>query len=128
VHRFWAVVQSLEGYSAGATVEGERVQRRLAAILAADVAGYSRLTGADEEGTIARLRALRRELIDVAIEARGGRSAKTAGDGTLIEFPPLARPCEARKWYTKSRAAGVMSALLRWLVRLARRATPTLEQ
>jgi len=45
-------------------VEQERVQRRLAAILAADVAGYSRLTGADEEGTIARLRALRRELID----------------------------------------------------------------
>ena len=60
-------------------MEGERVQRRLAAILAADVAGYSRLTGADEEGTIARLRALRRELI-----ALGGRIVKTTGDGILM--------------------------------------------
>ena len=67
-------------------MEGERVQRRLAAILAADVAGYSRLTGADEEGTIARLRALRRELIDPALGAHGGRIVKTAGDGILIEF------------------------------------------
>jgi adenylate cyclase len=67
-------------------VEGERVQRRLAAILAADVAGYSRLTGADEEGTIARLRALRRELIDPAIASHGGRIVKTTGDGLLIEF------------------------------------------
>jgi TolB-like protein/class 3 adenylate cyclase len=67
-------------------VEGERVQRRLAAILAADVAGYSRLTGADEEGTIARLRALRRELIDPAIAEHRGRIVKTTGDGLLIEF------------------------------------------
>jgi adenylate cyclase len=67
-------------------VEAERVQRRLAAILAADVAGYSRLTGADEEGTIARLRALRRELIDPTIAAHGGRIVKTTGDGLLIEF------------------------------------------
>jgi TolB-like protein/class 3 adenylate cyclase len=67
-------------------VEQERVQRRLAAILAADVAGYSRLTGADEEGTIARLRALRRELIDPAIAEHRGRIVKTTGDGLLIEF------------------------------------------
>ena len=67
-------------------MEGERVQRRLVAILAADVAGYSRLTGADEEGTIARLRALRRELIDPTIAAHGGRIVKTTGDGLLIEF------------------------------------------
>jgi class 3 adenylate cyclase/tetratricopeptide (TPR) repeat protein len=67
-------------------VEKERVQRRLAAILAADVAGYSRLTGADEEGTIARLRALRRELIDPTIASHGGRIVKTTGDGILIEF------------------------------------------
>ena len=67
-------------------MEGERVQRRLAAILAADVAGYSRLTGVDEEGTIARLRALRRELIDPAIAAHRGRIVKTTGDGILIEF------------------------------------------
>jgi adenylate cyclase len=68
------------------TVEGERVQRRLAAILAADVAGYSRLTGADEEGTIARLRALRKELIDSTVASHGGRIVKTTGDGILIEF------------------------------------------
>jgi TolB-like protein/class 3 adenylate cyclase/tetratricopeptide (TPR) repeat protein len=67
-------------------VEAKRVQRRLAAILAADVAGYSRLTGADEEGTIARLRALRRELIDPTIASHGGRIVKTTGDGILIEF------------------------------------------
>jgi adenylate cyclase len=67
-------------------VEEQRVQRRLAAILAADVAGYSRLTGVDEEGTIARLRALRRELIDPAIAEHRGRIVKTTGDGILIEF------------------------------------------
>ncbi len=64
----------------------QRVQRRLAAILAADVVGYSRLTGVDEEGTIARLRALRRELIDPAIDTHRGRIVKTTGDGILIEF------------------------------------------
>ncbi|HEV2547214.1 MAG TPA: tetratricopeptide repeat protein, partial [Stellaceae bacterium] len=67
-------------------VESERVQRRLAAILAADVAGYSRLIGVDEEGTIARLRALRHELIDPTIASHGGRIVKTTGDGILIEF------------------------------------------
>jgi len=67
-------------------VEGEPVQRRLAAILAADVAGYSRLIGEDEECTIAWLRALRRELIDPTIDAHGGRIVKTTGDGILIEF------------------------------------------
>jgi TolB-like protein/class 3 adenylate cyclase/cytochrome c-type biogenesis protein CcmH/NrfG len=67
----------------------QRVQRRLAAILAGDVAGYSRLTGLDEEGTIARLRALRRELTDPAIAEHGGRIVKTTGDGILIEFPSV---------------------------------------
>jgi class 3 adenylate cyclase/TolB-like protein/Flp pilus assembly protein TadD len=70
-------------------VEKERVQRRLAAILAADVAGYSRLTGADEEGTIARLRALRGEVIDPAIAAHQGRIVKVMGDGFLAEFPSV---------------------------------------
>lgn len=67
---------------------GERrvAGRRLAAILAADAVGYSRLIRADEEGTITRLRALRRELIDPAIDAHGGRIVKTMGDGLLIEF------------------------------------------
>jgi TolB-like protein/class 3 adenylate cyclase len=60
--------------------------RRLAAILAADVAGYSRLMGADEEGTLERLKALRRELIDLKIAEHKGRIVKTTGDGLLVEF------------------------------------------
>jgi TolB-like protein len=67
-------------------VKGERVERRLAAILAADIAGYSRLVGLDEEGTVARLQALRRELIDPAIAEHRGRIVKTTGDGLLVEF------------------------------------------
>jgi adenylate cyclase len=67
----------------------ERVQRKLAAILAADVAGYSRLMGADEAGTLARLKAHRRELIDPKIAEHRGRVVKTTGDGTLIEFPSV---------------------------------------
>jgi Adenylate and Guanylate cyclase catalytic domain len=64
----------------------ERVERRLAAILAADVAGYSRQTGEDEEGTLARLKAHRRELIDPMVAKHHGRIVKTTGDGLLIEF------------------------------------------
>jgi adenylate cyclase len=60
--------------------------RRLAAILAADVAGYSRLMGADEEGTLERLKALRRELLDPKIAEHHGRLVKTTGDGLLVEF------------------------------------------
>ena len=60
--------------------------RKLAAILAADVVGYSRLAGADEDRTLARLRALRGDLIDPAIEADHGRVVKQTGDGVLIEF------------------------------------------
>src|SRR6266478_1178558 len=60
--------------------------RRLAAILAADVAGYSRLMGADEEGTLERLKALRRELLDPKIAEHRGRIVKTTGDGMLVEF------------------------------------------
>ena len=60
--------------------------RRLAAILAADVVGYSRLIGADEDGTLARLKALRAELIDPRIAERHGRIVKTTGDGMLVEF------------------------------------------
>ncbi len=64
----------------------ERVERRLAAILAADVAGYSRLMGNDEEGTLAALKAYRRELIDPKIGEHRGRIVKTTGDGVLVEF------------------------------------------
>src|SRR5246127_1583178 len=60
--------------------------RRLAAILAADVAGYSRLIGADEEGTLSRLKALRAEVIDTKIAEHHGRIVKTTGDGLLVEF------------------------------------------
>src|ERR1700736_4068274 len=60
--------------------------RRLAAILAADVAGYSRLMGSDEEGTLSRLKALRAELIDPKIAEHHGRIVKTTGDGLLVEF------------------------------------------
>jgi adenylate cyclase len=62
------------------------VERKLAAILAADIAGYSRLIGLDEEGTLGRLRALRRELIDLTIAEHRGRIFKTTGDGLLVEF------------------------------------------
>jgi adenylate cyclase len=63
--------------------------RKLAAILAADVAGYSRLTGLDEEGTLKRLRKHRRELINPAVALHRGRVVKTTGDGILIEFPSV---------------------------------------
>ncbi|CAN5301913.1 adenylate/guanylate cyclase domain-containing protein [soil metagenome] len=63
-----------------------RMDRKLAAILAADVAGYSRLMGADEEGTLARLTAHRREALDPAIARNRGRIVKTTGDGLLAEF------------------------------------------
>src|SRR5258708_19168404 len=64
----------------------ERVERRLAAILAADIAGYSRLMGANEEGTLARLKAVRKALVDPAIASHRGRIVKTTGDGMLVEF------------------------------------------
>ena len=60
--------------------------RKLAAILVADVVGYSRLAGADEERTLARLRGLRSDLIDPAIAAHHGRIVKRTGDGSIIEF------------------------------------------
>ena len=65
---------------------GERVERRLAAVLAADVAGYSRLMGTDEVGTLAALKSIRREIVDPAIAEHKGRIVKTTGDGMLVEF------------------------------------------
>jgi adenylate cyclase len=62
------------------------VERRLAAILAADVVGYSRLIGADEEGTLAQLKSIRSDLIDRKIAEHNGRIVKTTGDGLLVEF------------------------------------------
>ena len=66
-----------------------RDQRRLAAIVSADVAGYFRLMGLDESGTLAALKAHRRELIDPKIAEYGGRIVKTTGDGLLLEFPSV---------------------------------------
>jgi class 3 adenylate cyclase len=67
-------------------MSGDRVERRLAAILAADVAGYSRLMGADEEGTHERLQAHLRELVEPKIKDHRGRTVKNTGDGLLAEF------------------------------------------
>jgi adenylate cyclase len=67
----------------------DQTKRKLAAILAADIAGYSRLMGADEEGTLTRLKLLRRELIDPKNNQHRGRIVKTTGDGILIEFPSV---------------------------------------
>src|SRR5690349_24029257 len=64
-------------------------QRRLAAIVSADVAGYSRLMGRDEIATLAGLKALRQEVVDPAIASHGGRIVKTTGDGVLLEFPSV---------------------------------------
>ena len=70
----------------GSCLVADRVERRLTAILAADVAGYSRLMGDDEEGTLAQLMAHRRALVDPKIEEHRGRIVKTTGDGMLVEF------------------------------------------
>src|SRR5215831_5760059 len=64
-------------------------KRHLAAILAADVAGYSRLMGADEERTHERLKVHRRQLFDPKVREHHGRIVKTTGDGTLVEFPSV---------------------------------------
>jgi adenylate cyclase len=68
-----------------------KVERKLAAIVVADVVGYSRLMGSNEAGTLARIKALRRELLDPKIAEHGGRVIKTAGDGILSEFPSVVR-------------------------------------
>src|SRR6476646_6115207 len=72
--------------SMGAILSSEHVERRLAAILAADVVGSCRLIGMDEEGTLARLKALRRTLFDPKIAEHHGRVVKNTGDGAIAEF------------------------------------------
>jgi class 3 adenylate cyclase len=73
------------GATGEAILSAEAVSRRLVAIIAADVAGYSRLMEAEEEGTLARLRSLRHDLIDPKVTLHKGRTLKTTGDGMLIE-------------------------------------------
>lgn len=74
--------------------DGQQVERKLAAILAADVVGYSRLMGVDETGTIAQLKALRNELMAPCIARHRGRTIKLMGDGTLVEFASVVEAVE----------------------------------
>src|SRR6266436_10200979 len=85
-----------------------RVERRLVAILAADVVGYSRLIEGDEEGTLRRLKSLRAEVIDPKIAEHRGRIVKTTGDGVLVEFASVvdALRCAAELQATMAAAAG----------------------
>src|SRR6516164_2474924 len=84
----------------------ERVERRLAAILAADVAGYSRLMERDEASTLARLRTLRHDMIDPKIAAHKGRIVKTTGDGILAEFPSVVEAVACAVAMQRGMAAG----------------------
>ncbi len=68
---------------------GEGIKRRLAAIMSADVAGYSRLMGTDEAGTLSALKALRRDVFAPQVAAHKGRVVKLMGDGALVEFPSI---------------------------------------
>jgi class 3 adenylate cyclase len=86
------------------SAEGPNVQRRLAAVLAADVVGYSRLMEVDEAGTLARLKTVRLELIDPAITKCKGRIIKTTGDGLLVEFQSVTEAGLARPSYDHSAA------------------------
>jgi len=94
--------------------------RRLAAILAADVAGYSRLIGADEQGTLTRLKAIRSELIDPQIAAHHGRIVKTTGDGLLVEFAStvdaLRCACEVQAQMAARNVAAVPEGRIEWRV------------
>ena len=89
-------------------LSGERVERRLAAILAADIAGYSQLMGEDEEGTHARLQAHIRELIEPKIAEHRGRIVKNTGDGFLAEFASVVDAVRCAVSSRRSRSIGIM--------------------
>jgi class 3 adenylate cyclase len=100
----------------------ERVERRLAAIFAGDVAGYSRLMEIDEEGTLAALKRHRRELVDPKIKEHRGRVVKLTGDGILVEFASVvdAVRCAVEWWDLPGWKVGrtwllTKAAVLRWL-------------
>ena len=84
---------------------GERAERRLAAVLAADVAGYSRLMGSDEKRTLADLKRLRQTLVDPQIAAHRGRIVKTTGDGMLVEFASVVDAVECAEKVQRAMAA-----------------------
>ncbi len=73
-------------YSSAPVEQAQHLERKLVAILAADVVGYSRLMGLDETGTLSRLKALRREFVEPLIDGYHGRIVKLMGDGALVEF------------------------------------------
>jgi class 3 adenylate cyclase len=108
--------------------------RKLAAILVADVVGYSRLAGTDEERILARLRALRSDLIDLTIALRHGRVAKRTGDGSLIEFRSVVDAVRGaievqtgmveRNWVCRPKSASSFASAFTSAT-LLRRATPT---
>ena len=77
-------------------MEAQRIERRLAAIFAADMVGFSRLMEADEAGTLGQLKALRAEIIDPRIDDHHGRIVKTTGDGLLVEFASVAGTVSTR--------------------------------
>lgn len=81
-------------------------QRRLAAILVADVVGYSRLVGQDEAGTLTRLRTLKSEVIDPSIRKHSGRLFKSVGDGFLVEFASAVQAVTAARAIQKTNAGG----------------------
>jgi class 3 adenylate cyclase len=89
--------------------------RRIAAILAADVAGYSRLIGEDEEGTLAALKAIRRELADPRIAEHGGRIVNTTGDGLLVEFPSVVNAVRCAIEVQRGVAAASAGPPERWI-------------
>jgi len=93
----WAEVLTL-----GKPLTDKRVERRLAALLASDIAGYSRLMGADEEGTLDNLKVLRKAVVDPKFVEHRGRIVKTTGDGLLVEFASAvdAARCATRRQRT----------------------------
>ena len=93
----WAEVLTL-----GKPLTDKRVERRLAAVLASDIAGYSRLMGADEEGTLDNLKVLRKTVVDPKFVEHRGRIVKTTGDGLLVEFASAvdAARCATRRQRT----------------------------
>jgi class 3 adenylate cyclase len=94
--------------------------RRLTAILAADVAGYSRLMGADEEGTHQRLKVHLAQLVDPKIKEHRGRTVKNTGDGLLAEFARLA---VSRRWATGARSQDLPNLIIR-STRMCRSSSP----
>jgi class 3 adenylate cyclase len=99
----------------GATDREAASSRRIAAILAADVAGFSRLVGDDEEGTLARLRSLRNELIDPEIDAHRGRIVRVMGDGILAEFASTVDAVRCAVAMQRGAAAAIAGPPKQWM-------------